>query len=321
MNGSGMYPDIVPYDRGMLAVGDGNSIYWECCGNPKGKPAIYVHGGPGSGSTPAARRFFDPGKYKIVLFDQRGCGRSKPLLNERSHLQDNTTQNLIRDLEALRKDLRIERWVMLGVSWGSTLTLAYAQAYPQHVAALVLACVTTTSRREVEWITCGVGPIFPQQWERFAAHIPESLKPERIVDAYAKLLFDDDALVCAAAAAQWCAWEDSHVSLVPGYVPNQRFADSDFRLRFARFVTHYWRHDAFLEDEQLLRDAGSLSAIPGVLIHGRYDVSSPLGTAWQLHRRWPGSELHVVDDAGHGGDSLSEHVVAALNRLTDRDRP
>lgn len=310
-----LYPDTKPYDQGLLDVGDGNSIYWECCGNPNGKSAVYIHGGPGSGSTSAARRFFDPEQYRIVLFDQRGCGRSQPLLSHESQSQTNTTLHLIRDLEVLRKQLSIERWVMLGVSWGSTLALAYAQAYPQNVEALVLASVTTTSRREVEWITCGVGRIFPQQWEQFVAYIPESLKSERIVDAYAKLLFDDDPSVSAQAAAAWCAWEDSHVSPAPGYAPNRRFLDPDFRLRFARLVTHYWRNAAFLEDEQLLRNAGSLSAIPGILIHGRHDVSSPLETAWQLHKRWPGSDLHVVDDAGHGGGSLPEQVVAALDRL------
>ena len=308
-----MYPDIEPYDRGLLDVGEGNAIYWECCGNPDGQPAVYVHGGPGSGCTPGARRFFDPGKYRIVLFDQRGCGRSEPLLSDRSHLQFNTTQHLIRDLEALRKHLCIERWIMLGISWGTTLALAYAEGFPQRVRALVLACVTTTSRREVEWITRGVAPIFPQQWERFAGHIPASLKGRRIVDAYAELLFDNDPSVSAAAAAEWCAWEDSHVSLAPGYAPNPRFADPEFRLRFARLVTHYWRHAAFLEDEQLLRDAGALNATPGILIHGRHDVSSPLETAWKLHQRWPESELHVVDDAGHGGGSLPERVVAVLD--------
>jgi proline iminopeptidase len=309
------YPDIEPYDQGLLAVGDGNSIYWECCGNPKGKPAVYLHGGPGSGCTSRARCFFDPEVYRIVLLDQRGCGRSQPLLSHRSQLRVNTTQHLIRDLESIRSHLSIERWLMLGVSWGSTLALAYAQAIPQHVAALVLASVTTTSRREVEWLTCDVGRIFPQQWERLASHIPVPLKGLRIVDAYASLLFDDDPSVSAEAAVEWCAWEDSHVSLVPGHAPSRRFLDPDFRLRFARIVTHYWGHAAFLEDDQLLRDAASLNTIPGILLHGRYDVSSPLQTAWQLHSRWPGSELHVVADAGHGGGSLSEHVVAALNQF------
>ena len=308
-----MYPEVEPYDQGLLDVGDDNLIYWECCGNPKGQPAVYVHGGPGSGSTPGPRRFFDPESYRIVLFDQRGCGRSRPLLSDRSQLPTNTTDHLIRDIESLRKHLCIDRWVMLGVSWGTTLALAYAQAHSQYVAALVLACVSTTSGREVEWITSGVGRLFPQQWERFASHIPQSLKGERIIDAYATLLFDENPAVSAAAAAEWCAWEDTHVSLVPGYTPNRRFDDPQFRLRFARIVTHYWRHAAFLEEDQLLRNAPSLNSIPGSLIHGRYDVSSPLETAWKLHKQWRGSELHAVADAGHGFGSLPEHVVASLN--------
>lgn len=302
-----------PYEHGLLDVGDNNSIYWECSGNPLGQPAVYVHGGPGSGCSSRARGFFDPHAYRIVLFDQRGCGRSRPLLSEASQLQTNTTQHLIRDLEVLRRHLSIERWVMLGASWGSTLALAYTQMHPERVAALVLAGVTTTSRREVDWIAHDVGRIFPQQWEQFASHIPASLKDMRIVDAYAALLFDDDASVSAAAAWQWCAWEDAHVSLVPGHAPNARFSDPEYRLRFARIVTHYWRHAAFLEDGQLLRNAASLNEVRGVLIHGRYDVSSPLQTAWELHARWPRSRLEIVDDAGHGGGSLSQRIIAAMN--------
>jgi proline iminopeptidase len=306
-------PNMEPYDQGFLEVGEGNSIYWECCGNPTGTPAVYVHGGPGSGCGPGARRFFDADRYRAVLFDQRGCGRSRPLLNERMQLAAQTTQHLVRDLELLRLHLGIERWVMLGGSWGSTLALAYAQTYPHHVAALILSPVTTTSRREVDWVTCGVGRVFPREWERFVGHIPPSLKGRRIVDAYAELLFDDDPAVCAAAAAEWCRWEDAHVSLAAGHAPNPRFSDAEFRLRFARLVTHYWRHDAFLKDEQLLRNAGSLSGIPGILIHGRYDVSSPLETAWHLHKAWPGSDLQIVKDAGHGGTALSERIIASLD--------
>jgi proline iminopeptidase len=220
-------------------------------------------------------------------------------------------------MELLREHLAIQRWTMLGISWGTTLALAYAQRFPERVAALVLACVTTTSRREVDWVTCGVGHIFPQEWERLRSHVPESLKDERLVDAYAKLLFDDDAAVSAAAATEWCAWEDSHVSLTPGHVANPRFSDPDFRLRFARIVTHYWKHAAFLEDEQLLNNAGILDEVRGILIHGRYDVSSPLETAWQLHKRWQDSELRVLDDAGHGGGTLPQHVVAALDELVE----
>jgi proline iminopeptidase len=313
-----VYPDAEPYEHGLLDVGDGNAIWWECCGNPNGAPALYVHGGPGSGCTPGARRFFDPQKYRAVLFDQRGCGRSEPLVLQQSHLEAQTTRNLIRDMEMLRIHLSIERWRLLGTSWGTTLALAYAHAHPEHVDALVLACVTTTSRREVDWITCGVGRIFPQQWERFASHIPRSLQGERIVDAYATLLFDDDPSISAAAAAQWCAWEEAHVSLAPGHSPNPRFQDAEFRLRFSRIVTHYWRHSAFLEEGQLIRDAGALHGIPGVLIHGRYDVSSPLETAWKLHDAWPGSELHVVADAGHGAGSLPARIVEAMDRVYGR---
>lgn len=310
-----MYPDIQSYDRGLLDTGDGNSIYWECCGNPTGKPAVYLHGGPGSGCTPGARRFFNPETFRIVLFDQRGCGRSRPLLNDRSQLAGNTTQHLIRDIELLRAHLSIERWAILGVSWGTTLALAYAQTCPERVNALVLACVTTTSHAEVEWLTRGVARIFPQEWESFASHIPMSLRGERIVDAYAKLLFDDSPAVAASAAAQWCAWEESHISLVPHHAPNRRFEDAAFRLRFARFVTHYWRHAAFLDEDQLLRDSASLRNITGVLIHGRYDVSSPLQTAWRLHKRWAESKLHVVEDAGHGGGALAKYIVDAVNRI------
>lgn len=310
-----MYPDIEPYATGLLDVGDGNSVYWECCGNPHGKPAVYLHGGPGSGATRIARRYFDPESYRIVVFDQRGCGRSRPLVSERVQLQFNTTQHLVRDLEMLREHLSIERWLVVGGSWGSTLALAYAQAHHAPVAAVVLAGVTTTSRAEVDWITSGIGRIFPQQWERFASHIPATLSSMRIVDAYATLLFDEDPAVSDAAALEWCAWEDAHVSLARGYQLNPRFADPDFRLRFARIVTHYWRHAAFLADGRLLRDASILNEVPGVLIHGRHDVSSPLQTAWLLQKHWRGSELRIVDDAGHGGSSIANEVVTALNEL------
>ncbi len=311
-----LYPGLAPYEHGLLDVGDGNSIYWECSGNPKGKPAVYVHGGPGSGSTAGARRFFNPDAYRIVLFDQRNCGRSSPLLTTRAQLAANTTPHLIRDLESLRTHLSIERWAMLGSSWGTTLALAYAERHPERVSALVLACVTTTSRREVDWITTGVRRLFPEQWERFALHIPRQLRHERIVDAYATLLFDEDPAISAAAAAEWCAWEDAHVSLTPGYRPNARFFDADYRLRFARMVTHYWQNSAFLADNQLIREAGSLNRIRGVLIHGKYDVSSPLETAWQLHRAWPASELQVANDAGHGDGSIFEKIVNAMDGIS-----
>lgn len=309
------FPPIEPFDHGHLDVGGGHAVYWECCGNPGGKPALFLHGGPGSGCSPGQRRFFDPQAYRAVLFDQRGCGRSRPLASEPdADLSLNTTPHLIADIEALREHLGVDRWTILGLSWGTTLALAYAQAHPERVAALVLGLVTTTSRREVEWLTRDVGRIFPQQWERFSAAVPDTLRHVPLVDAYAELLFDKDAAVRDAAARAWCDWEDAHVSLAPGHQPNPRFADPGFRLLFARLVTHYWRRGAFLKEDQLLRDAAKLDGIPGVLIHGRFDVSSPLETAWQLSKRWRTSRLHVLDDAGHGGGgTLVPTIVGALN--------
>ena len=314
---AGQFSPIEPYDSGMLDVGDGQSIYWECCGNPAGKPALFLHGGPGSGFSRNQRRFFDPDAYRVVLFEQRGCGRSRPLASEpEADLSTNTTAHLIADIEALRELHRVDRWTILGLSWGTTLGLAYAQAHPQRVRAAVLALVSTTSRRDVEWITRGVGCIFPQEWERFAAAVPERLRHLPLVDAYAELLFDPDPVVRDHAAREWCAWEDSHVSLTPGHRPCALFEDASFRMGFARLVTHYWRHAACLEDEQLLRDAARLNGIPGVLIHGRYDVSSPLETAWQLSKRWSGSRLQVLGDGGHGGgDSFMDSVIGALNEF------
>jgi proline iminopeptidase len=311
------FPPIDPYDSGMLDVGDGHRVYWECCGNPAGKPALYLHGGPGSGSSPGQRRFFDPSAYRVVLFDQRGCGRSRPRASSTdADLRANTTAHLIADIEALRRLHGVDRWTILGMSWGTTLALAYAQTHARRVGALVLALVTTTSRREVAWITRDMGRIFPREWERFAQAVPDALRHLPLANAYATLLFDADPAVRDHAAREWCAWEDAHVSLTPGDLPNPRYEDPIFRLQYSRLVTHYWRHSAFLEDDQLLRDAPKLNGIPGVMIHGRHDVSSPLDVAWQLSQRWNTSKLRILDDAGHGGgDSFVSEVVDALNRF------
>lgn len=308
---TGRFPQIEPYDSGMLDVGKGHRIYWECCGNPDGKPALFLHGGPGSGCSPGQRQFFDPDSYRVVLFDQRGAGRSRPLASDHdATLATNTTFHLMSDIERLRRLLKVKSWTILGMSWGTTLGLAYAQEYPSRVNALVLALVTTTSRREVEWLTQDVGRIFPKEWERFTSAVPDYLQHLRPVDAYANLLGNADPRVREQTAIEWCAWEDAHVSLTPGHRPNPRFEDSEFRLRFSRLVTHYWSNHAFLEEDQLIRDAPSLNGIPGVLIHGRYDVSSPLETAWKLAQRWTTSRLHTVDDAGHGGGDSFAGVVA-----------
>jgi proline iminopeptidase len=314
------FPPIEPYDSGTLDVGDGHHVYWECCGNPNGKPALYLHGGPGSGCSPGQRRFFDPDRYRAVLFDQRGSGRSRPLASEPdADLRANTTAHLIADIEALRVLLGVDSWTILGMSWGTTLAQAYAHVHPDRVNALVLALVTTTSRREVEWITRDVGRIFPREWERFVAAIPEPLRHLPPVEAYATLLFDADPAVRAHAAREWCLWEDAHVSLAPDHQPNPRYEDPEFRLRFARLVTHYWSHAAFLGEEQLLRDAATLNGIPGVLIHGRYDVSGPLETAWRLSKTWTTTELHVLGDAGHGGgETFIPTVIGAMDRFARR---
>jgi proline iminopeptidase len=312
---SGQFPHTEPYNSDMLDAGDGHQVYWECCGNPTGKPALYLHGGPGSGCSAGQRRFFDPNLYRVVLFDQRGCGRSRPLASEPDvDLSTNTTTHLIADIEALREMHGVDRWTILGLSWGTTLALAYAQAHPQRVTALVLGFVGTTSRREVQWITEDVGRIFPQQWDRFANAVPEHLRHLRLVEAYATMLADSDPAVRDHAAREWCIWEDAHVSLTPGHTRRPLYRDPAFCLRFARLVTHYWRHAAFLEENQLIRDAAKLNGIPGVLINGRYDVSGPLVTAWQLSQRWTTSRLYVLDDAGHGGGrDFMPLVLGALN--------
>lgn len=311
-----MFPNIDPFESGMLGVGDAQQIYWECSGNPDGRPVLYLHGGPGSGCTPRNRCYFDPAIYKIILTDQRGCGRSRPHVENEADLEINTTAHLIEDLERLRKHLRVERWAVLGVSWGTTLGLAYAQTHPHRVAAMVLACVTTTSHREVKWITHDIGCVFAEQWERFASVTSyDPTQNQNLVDVYAALAFSADPEIRELAARQWCSWEDTHVSLSPGYSPNRRFEDRAFRLLFTRLVTHYWKHAAFLSEDLLIHNISLLNEIRGILLHGRYDISSPLETAWRLHKAWQGSVLRVIDDAGHGGGTMPESIVEAMNQV------
>jgi proline iminopeptidase len=316
---SDRYPEIEPYQFGFLDVGDGHTVYWEASGNPDGRAAVYLHGGPGSGSSPGARRYVDPETWRIVCFDQRGAGRSRPLASDPdADLSTNTTRHLIADIERLRQHLGIDRWTVFGVSWGATLAQAYAHAHPDRVDAIVLALVTTTSHREVRWVTEEMGRVFPREWDRFAGFVPERLRGMPLVDAYAELLFDPDPEIVERTAIEWCRWEDTHVSLAPDFQPNERYEDPEFRLRFARLVTHYWRHAAFLEEDQLLRDAAKLNGIPGVLIHGRYDVSSPLEIPWRLSQRWETSRLHVLGDMGHGGGSFAAAVTGAFAELSAR---
>jgi proline iminopeptidase len=316
-----LYPEIEPYERGMLDVGEGHHVYWETCGNPTGKPSVVLHGGPGSGCTPGWRRFFNPDAYRVILFDQRGCGRSTPLASDpAADLSTNTTHHLLADIERLRAHLGVERWLVFGGSWGSTLGLAYAEMHPERVSELVLFSVATTTRREVEWITRDMGRVFPVEWERFRDGVPAADRGGSLVDAYSRLLHDPDPTVREKAAAEWCAWEDAHVSLQPGHQPSPRYRDPMFRMGFARLVTHYWRHAAWLEDGILQREAKCLAGIPGVLVQGRLDVSGPPDVAWQLTQNWPDAELVLVDQAGHGagGPGVNEVLIAATDRFAVR---
>jgi proline iminopeptidase len=314
---AGLYPAIEPYANGLLDVGDGNLVHWEVCGNPDGKPAVVLHGGPGSGCTPEHRRFFDPDAYRIVLFDQRGCGRSTPHASDpATDLRTNTTQHLLGDLELLRGELRIDRWLVFGNSWGSTLALAYAQEHPDRVTALVLAAVTSTRRSEIDWLYHGAGRFLPEQWARFRAAVPEVDRGGDLVDAYHRLLEGPDEAVRERAARSWCDWEDAVVSLSPEGGPNPRYDDPRFRMAFARLVTHYFSHRGWLEDGILLRRADRLWGIPGVMVHGRLDLSSPLITAWKLAQAWPDGELVILDGAGHS--TADPGMVAAVLVATDR---
>lgn len=315
------YPETEPHESGVLDVGDGQHIYWEECGNPDGKPAVVLHGGPGSGCGPRWRRYFDPRAYRVVLFDQRGCGRSTPYAGDPCvDLTPNTTRHLLADIEALRRARRIDRWLVLGGSWGSTLGLAYAERHPERVSEAVLFSVVTTRRHEVEWATRGVGRLFPEQWRRFRDGVPPADRDGSLVDAYARLLDDPDPAVREQAARDWCEWEDSHVSVHPGDHHDPRYDDPRFRMCFARMVTHYWRHAAFLEDGVLQREVGRLAGIPAVLVTGRLDVSGPPDIAWELARDWPGCELVLVELAGHGTGypGMAEAVVGALDRFATR---
>ncbi|MEU2429550.1 prolyl aminopeptidase [Streptomyces sp. NPDC007861] len=315
-----LYPPIEPYETGMLDVGDGNLVYWEVCGNPEGKPALVVHGGPGSGCGTVARRHFDPDRYRIVLFDQRGCGSSTPHASDPStDMSHNTTRHLIADMELLREHLDVGKWLLYGGSWGSTLILAYAEQHPERVSEIVITGVTTTRRSEIDWLYRGVGRFFPEQWDRFLAGAPGTPRDGDLVAAYAALAGHADPAVRAKATADWCAWEDAVVSAETKGASNP-YSDrpSAARLALVRICSHYFSHGAWLEEGALLRDAHRLAGIPGVLVHGRLDMAGPLHTAWELCRAWPDAELIVVEDSGHmGNDTARGHALAALNRFAD----
>jgi proline iminopeptidase len=308
------YPMTEPYATGILDTGDGHHVYWETVGNPDGTPALWLHGGPGSGAGPRSRGFFDPAAYRAVLFDQRGCGRSRPLADSAAaDLSANTTRHQIDDFERLREHLGIDRWVVTGASWGVTLALAYAQRHPERVRALVLAAVTAGRRLETNWITRDMRRVFPIEWERFIAQLPGDERDGDPAAGYARLLADPDPAVTERAAQEWCLWEDTHVSLMPDWEPHLSVLEPRLQQVISRLVTHYWSHGCFLDDAPILGAMDRIADVPGVLIHGRYDVSGPLDTAYDLHRAWPASSLVVLGGAGHGGDEMTRAMVKAVD--------
>lgn len=310
-----LYPQIEPHVSGHLRVSGTHEVYWEVSGNPIGKPVVFVHGGPGGGTDPAQRRFFDPEVYRIVLFDQRGCGQSTPHAN----LEDNTTWHLVTDMEALRELLGIDRWQLFGGSWGSTLALAYAQRHPERVTELVLRGIFMLRRKELLWFyQFGASEIFPDAWERYLEPIPEAERGD-MMSAYYRRLTSPDRAVRQAAARAWSVWEASTSFLLPRPAYTDHASEDVFALAFARIECHYFVNRGFFEvDAQLLRDVTRIRHIPGVIVQGRYDVVCPMVSAWELSRVWPEAKLEIVDDAGHS--SYEAGTIARLVRATDSFR-
>jgi proline iminopeptidase len=307
-----LYPEIEPFNNFHLDVDGRHRLYVEECGRRQGIPALFLHGGPGAGCEPYHRRFFDPGRYRIILFDQRGAGRSAP----HADLTDNTTWHLVEDMEKLRKKLGIERWLLFGGSWGSTLALAYAQTHPQRVSGLVLRGIFLCRPREICWFYQeGVSRIFPDYWEDFLRPVPPDQRDD-LMSAYHRLLTGDDELRRMAAAKAWSVWEGRTATLRPNRAVEAHFAQPHIALAMARIECHYFMNGAFLQTDELLRNAGKLRGIPGVIVHGRYDMICPLENAWELHRRWPESELRIIPDAGHS--AAEPGTRRALVEATDR---
>ncbi|TAK08829.1 MAG: prolyl aminopeptidase [Rhizorhabdus sp.] len=290
-----LYPPIEPYAAGMLDVGDGHSIYYERVGTPGGKPAVFLHGGPGGGCSADHRRLFDPARYDLLLFDQRGCGRSTP----HADLTANTTWHLVADIERLRVMTGAEQWLLFGGSWGSTLALAYAETHPDRVSELVLRGIYTATRAEIDWYyQWGVSQMFPDKWADFVAPIPEAERGD-MVAAYNRRLTGHDVAAQREAARAWSLWEGGTITLLPSTALSEQHGDEHFAIAFARIENHYFHHDCWLEPQQLLRDAEKLRGIPGVIVHGRYDMPCPLHYAWALHMAWPEADFHLIEGAGH----------------------
>lgn len=307
-----LYPAIEANTTGYLDVGDGHQLYYEECGNPDGKPVVVLHGGPGAGCSPPMRQFFDPAAYRIVLFDQRGSGKSKPHAN----VENNTTWHVVADIERLRTQLGIDRWQVFGGSWGSTLALAYAQTHPERVTELVLRGIFTVRQKELDWLyRFGTSELFPEAWQALNAPIPDDERDD-LLAAYHRRLFGDDAEQRLAAARAWSIFEGSTSQLVPSPDVARMFGSEHFAVSLARIETHYFVNHCFLEDGQLIRDCGKIAAIPGVIVHGRYDALCPAVNATDLADAWPGAELFITPDAGHS--AFEPGNIHALVTATDR---
>lgn len=307
-----LFPELQPHTRGRLRVSDLHEIYYEECGNPAGKPVVVLHGGPGGGISPNLRRYHDPAYYRIILFDQRGCGASTP----HACLEENTTQDLLADTERLRIHLNIECWQVFGGSWGSTLALAYAETYPMRVTELIVRGIFTVRKKEVDWLyQHGASVLFPDFWESYVAPIPDEERND-FVAAYHKRLTGNDEQVKLSCARAWSQWEGAVSSLLPNPERVNNFGNEHFAIAFARIEVHYCYHKGFFEvDDQLLRNAHKIAGIPGVIVQGRYDVITPPDTAWQLHKTWPKARFEMIDDAGHAGSETG--TVDALVRATN----
>lgn len=313
-----LYPPIEPYERGLLDTGDGHLLAWRQYGNPSGKPVICLHGGPGSGCGPTWPRYFDPTRYRIVCFDQRNCGQSLPSASDHiTSLVNNTTWHLVADIERLRHHLGIERWMLFGRSWGSTLALVYAERHPEQVSEILLAAVTTTTRSEIEWLYYGVRVLLPEAWQLFRQGAPPWARDDDLVVAYRDLLESPSAEVRQQAADDWCIWEDAVMDMGRGIHIGFETESPEYRYGWARIVTHYFAHLAWLEPQQILRQIRKLTGIPAMLIQGRLDLAGPPITAWNLARVWSGAELILLPNTGHTSEDISllDAIITATDRL------
>ncbi len=306
-----IYPKIKPYVTHTLRVQDPHRLHVEECGSPEGIPVLFVHGGPGAGCSPVHRCFFDPEKYRIILFDQRGCGKSTP----HASLKNNTTQDLLADMEFIREHLGVDKWLLFGGSWGSTLSLVYAQAHPGRVLGLVLRGIFLCRPHEIRWFYQeGASHIFPDYWQDYLKPIAQAERGD-LLGAYYRRLTSENEVARMAAAKAWAKWEGRTSTLHPSKTVVEHFSEPHNALSLARIECHYFRHDSFLEPDQILRDAGRLRGIPGVIVQGRYDVVCPMQSAWDLHHAWPDAELQIIPDAGHS--ALETGIIDALVRATD----